>query len=173
MRNRVFFAATAAAILAGAVGASACGDKLLALGRGVRFQHAYKAAHPANILILDDARSANSNPTKAGVALSSMLAQAGHRVSTAYGPDDLGHAIQSRRVDFILADVRDMEAVEAILRPLSPHPNLIPVLYKPTKKALAAAQTRYRWAIAAPAKPAQLLATLDAASGSRVGGAMP
>src|ERR1051325_9611032 len=76
MRKLLVVAGVAVAMMAGTTEADACGDKLLALGRGVRFARAYKAPHPASILVFERS-DGNKGSAKADVALVSLLQQAG------------------------------------------------------------------------------------------------
>src|SRR5688572_1326565 len=75
----------AAALFNGDV-AWACGDKLLSIGRGIRFQHAY-GARPANVVIYSKANQAGANLTSA--RLQTTLRQAGHKLQTAEGVGEL------------------------------------------------------------------------------------
>jgi len=63
----------------------ACGDKLLVLGRGVRFQRAYKAPHPANVLVLWRVDPQQPNSGK-DAQFRALLTAVGHKVTMAYSP---------------------------------------------------------------------------------------
>src|SRR6185369_9935053 len=128
-------AVVAMVVMAGAIAAEGCGDKLLALGRGVRFSRAYKAPHPASILVFE--RSAgNKGAAKADVELVTLLQQAGHRVAIAYSTEELEKAVAARSFDLIMLGGQDTETVEAMLRTMTVKPTLMPVLYKPKKNDL-------------------------------------
>src|SRR5258708_6435895 len=58
---------------------SACGDKFLLVGRGVRFQRAYAAIRPASILIVLPPKSVKSAAVRDS-GLRKALTMAGHRV---------------------------------------------------------------------------------------------
>src|ERR1041384_4841124 len=132
MRKLLVVAGVAVAMMAGTTEADACGDKLLALGRGVRFARAYKAPHPASILVFERS-DGNKGSAKADVALVSLLQQAGHRVAIAYSTEELMNEVQARSYDLIMLGGQDAETVEAMLRSMSVKPTLVPVLYKPKK----------------------------------------
>jgi len=167
MRKQLLVVAVvAAAVMAGAMAAEACGDKLLALGRGVRFARAYKAPHPASILVFERSDGSKGS-AKADIELVSLLLQAGHSVSVAYSTDELKKAVQARSFDLIMLGGQDADAVETMLRTMTVRPTLVPVLYKPKKTYLAATEQLYHWTIAAPANPGHLLSTIDAAVQSR------
>jgi hypothetical protein len=167
MRKLLVVFVVAAVVLAGAIAAQGCGDKLLALGRGVRFARAYKAPHPASILLFERADGSKGS-AKAEAALASLLQQAGHSVSVSRTPEEVQKTVQARPVDLVMLSANDAEAIGAMLRALPARPTLVPVLYKPKKTDLAATEQRYHWAIAAPANPGPLLATIDAAVQSRL-----
>src|SRR4029077_20429153 len=88
--------------------ALACGDKLLAVGRGLRFQHV-SAAHEANLLIY-------SAGTQNGAALSSTklqttLRRAVHRLQLVQGGSELDQALKTGRVDVMLVDFTDIAEI--------------------------------------------------------------
>src|SRR6185503_17811099 len=82
----------------------ACGDKFLLVGRGVRFQRAYAAVHPANILIY--ARPTTSaNRAIRDPQFHKSLRQAGHQVSVIEDSTLFEHALQLSTFDIVLADL--------------------------------------------------------------------
>ena len=105
---------------------------------------------------------------KAEAALASLLQQAGHSVSVSRTPEEVEKTVQARPVDLIILSAPDADVVEPLLRTLLVKPTLIPILYKPKKADMAATEQRYNWAVAAPASPGPLLATIDSAVQSRL-----
>ena len=99
------------AILAAGPGlrVEACGDKFLALGRGLSFNQAYRSLHPGTIFIY----SAEKDVGKVTGKVSKGLSNAGHTAS-AGGPSALTRILQDARTDIILA----AESDAAVLRPL-------------------------------------------------------
>ena len=99
------------AILAAAPGlrVEACGDKFLALGRGLSFNQAYRSLHPGTIFIY----SAEKDVGNVTRTISKGVSRAGHTVS-AGGPSALTRILQDARTDIILA----AESDAAVLRPL-------------------------------------------------------
>jgi hypothetical protein len=80
MRTWVFGAVLVATVVAGvSEPLFACGDKFLLVGRGVRFQKAYAAIHPASILIVVPPKVVKNAAVRDG-RLMTALKMAGHRV---------------------------------------------------------------------------------------------
>ena len=153
-----------AALMSGPAGL-ACGDKLLAIGRGVRFQRAF-AQRQANVVIY-------SNGSQTGATLRSTkvlttLKQAGHTLQTVEGPAQLNEALQLRRVDVVLADFADLAGITRQLQSAPSKPVVLPVLFKPSKTELTAAQREYRFALKAPGDEVQYLVAIDEAMKSRL-----
>lgn len=154
----------AAALLSGNVGL-ACGDKLLAIGRGVRFQRAY-ASRQANLVIY-------SNGSQSGAALGSSrlqatLKQAGHKLQAVAGASQLDEALKSGKVDVVLADFADLAGITRQLQSAPSKPVILPILLKPSKAELAAAQREYKFALKGPADEIQFLTAIDEAMKSRL-----
>ena len=148
-----------AALLSGTVGL-ACGDKLLVIGRGVRFQRAY-APRQANVVIY-------SNGNQSGAALRSArlqttLKQAGHKLQTAEGPSQLEEVLKLGKVDVVLADFADLAGINRQLQSAPSKPVVLPVLFKPSKAELTAAQREYKFALKAPGDEVQYIAAIDEA----------
>src|SRR5215467_2265544 len=83
---------------------NACGDKTLGLNRGVRFQRAYAASHPASILAYMRPNSGVSAAIK-DLRLDSALKLAGHKVRVVVEPSAFQEALASDRYDLVVADV--------------------------------------------------------------------
>ena len=148
-----------AALFSGTVG-FACGDKLLAIGRGVRFQRAY-AQRPANVLIYSNGNQIGA--TVRSARLQTTLKQAGHKLQTAEGPSQLNEALQLGKVDVVLADFADLAGITRQLQSAPSKPVVLPVLLKPSKTELTAAQREYKFALKAPGDEVQFLVAIDEA----------
>ena len=153
----------AATLMSGTV--LACGDKLLVIGRGVRFQRAY-ASHQANLVIY-------SNGSQSGAALGSAklqatLKQAGHKLQTVASASQLDEALKSGRVDVVLADFADLAGITRQLQSAPSKPIVLPILLKPSKAELAAARIAYQFALKGPADEIQYLTAIDEAMKSRL-----
>jgi hypothetical protein len=100
-----------AALLA-ATAALACGDKLAAIGGGVRFERVYAARHPGRIALFipqqSGLRSANEE-----LHLADALRRAGHQVIVIDDTRDLPDRLQPDRIDLLLVDVADTHALAA------------------------------------------------------------
>ena len=147
----------ATALLSGTV-AVACGDKLLAVGRGVRFQRGY-AAHEANLVIYfaGAQSSAALNSTK----LQNMLKRAGHKLQIVASGSQLDEALRSGKVDVVLVDFGDLSGIAEKLQSAPSKPVIVPVLFKPSKSELARAQKDYKLALKAPAGDVEYLTAID------------
>jgi hypothetical protein len=142
----------------------ACGDKLLSIGRGIRFQHAY-GARPANVVIFSNGDQ--SGPSFRSANLQTRLKQAGHTLQTAAGLSQLQEALKSGKVDVVLADFADVARISRQTQSAPSKPIILPVLFKPSKAELAAAQKDYRYALRAPGDEVEYLAAIDQAMKSR------
>ena len=93
--------------------AEACGDKLLLVGRGVKFGRAYASEHPGHVLVY--ARS--STDPKAPIrdpGLHKRLRQAGHAVSVIEDAALLEQALRTVAIDVLLADVAEAVVLEPL-----------------------------------------------------------
>jgi len=148
-----------AALLSGTI-ALACGDHLLAIGRGLRFQHAY-APRQGNLVIYSSA-----TPGAAALVskkLQTRLRQAGHKLQAVETVSQLDQVLKSGKVDVVLADFAELGEIARELHSAPSNPIMLPVLFKPTKAELAAAQREYKVAVKAPADEVQYLTAIDEA----------
>ena len=146
-------------LLSGTAGL-ACGDKLLAIGRGVRFQHIY-AAHQANLVIY-------SAGTQQGAALDSArlqatLKRAVHNLQLVRSGSQLDQALKSGQVDLVLVYFPDVTGISRQLHSTPSTPVILPVLVKPSKAEFAAAQKEYKFALKATADEFEYLTAIDEA----------
>jgi hypothetical protein len=160
MRRKFVVAICFVAFVVGARVANACGDKLLALGRGVRFQRAYKAPYPGNILVLWRIDPQNPNSGK-DLQFRALLTGVGHKVTMAYNPEDTKRALQTQQFDLVLFEFEDEIDVDSSLATIDKRPSLLPILYQPSKADMRTTRAKYHWVIKAPVHPGQLLAAID------------
>ena len=85
------------AVVQGADGVQACGDKFLLVGRGVKFRQAYAAIYPASIVIYAQPQQQNIAKAILDPRLQSGLKAAGHRITIAEDERALTHALESDR----------------------------------------------------------------------------
>jgi hypothetical protein len=149
MIKRFVVAAVASATsVTGAPVTLACGDKLVPLGGGVRFEQIHVSRHPGKIILF-------LNPTSKLPAanhefhLSAALQRAGHAVHTVASRQELEQALQTGNPDLVVMDWSDVVQLQAELQLESGSPPILPVLYRPTAEELLAA--REHTSCAAPA----------------------
>jgi DNA-binding NtrC family response regulator len=146
--------------------ASACGDKLLVLGRGARFQ-AETADHPASILFYVNPNAPGSEKVEF-TRLQGIMRQAGHRFRSVRGREELAVALKTARFDIVLADFEDASRLEKTIQASPSQPLLLPWVYQETKAdaqraklSLKQAKEQYRFALSAPFKVGNFLSTID------------
>jgi len=141
---------------------SACGDKLLVLGRGVRSQMFRTTQNPASILIY-----AKSQPHQSSVRdsnLPAVLKRAGHKVWSVAETSELRDALQSRQYDLIVGDLADAAMLEQQLRSLSsPLPLIVPLVDKRMSAQVSPSTNPYSHILKTPDKDSRYLATIDQA----------
>ena len=157
MRNRsISFGLVAGCVLMASPQSDACGDKFLRMGRTLRIS---RAAHPASILIYMRRDSVVPAAAK-DLKLSTALKQAGHRIRAVEREDELAAELKSGTYDIVVADAGSGAAIQQ-LRSDKPKPRFLPLLNRPTKQELAAAEKQYRCFLAAPARTQGVLAEID------------
>jgi ABC-type amino acid transport substrate-binding protein len=138
----------------------ACGDKLLAIGRGVRFQRVY-AAHEANLVIYS--AGIQSGGTLSSAKLQTMLRLAVHKLQLVQHGSELDQALKSGRVDVVLVAFADLAGITRELQSAPSNPVILPILVKPSKAELSAAQKEYKFALKASADDFEYLTAIDEA----------
>jgi hypothetical protein len=153
--------AVAGFLVFGATVAEGCGDLLVSLGRGVRFQRAYFASRPASVAVLWNNRA--SGAVLANAKLQRTLREIGHKVVFVQNATELGLALRAGEVDVVLADASDAGTIAQELESASNKPVLVPVFYKPSKAEWNAAQKQYHFALEAPGDEIRFLTAIDSA----------
>jgi len=136
--RRMFAIGLIAIVTAGAVDLGACGDKFLRVGRSARFRR-YAAAHPAAILIY---KPVNSTPAGIG-ELTAMLKRAGHRPVAVDRGTNISVALANAQYDLVIADYADADRIKSNFQAAAIKPELLPILFKPTKAVEAEADKQY------------------------------
>jgi hypothetical protein len=108
--------------------ATACGDKLLVLGRGVKFGNLGSAYHASIIAYVPESVS-QSAPVK-DLRFQADLQKAGHIMSLVEQEDVLTAAVQSGKYDIILVDMRNVGMVSKQVTNAAVHTVVIPVVYE-------------------------------------------
>ena len=116
--------------------AIACGDKLLAIGRGLRFQH-LSAARQAKLVIYS--AGAQRGPLSS-IKLQTTLKSAVHRVQIVQDRTQLDDALKAGQVDVVLVEDAELAGITRQLQVASSRPAILPIFVKPSKADFAAAE---------------------------------
>jgi hypothetical protein len=149
-----------------------CGDKLVLLGRGIRFQRMIATKHPATILVYLNPGSGISAADRE-YQLRPLLKLAGHKPQSVSNSADLTKEISSGRYDLVLADYSEARALEKQINAAKPKPALIPVMYNPSADQRAVADKEYSCLVAPAKKNYDLLKVIDQAMTTRSEGSGP
>src|SRR2546428_12531816 len=141
-----------------------CGDKLLVLGRGVRFQSDIPV-QPASILLYLH-KGSPSFAVLNDPRLQSILREAGHKLQGTGNLQELQDALTTGKYDIVMADFSDAGSLESVVTSAPSKPVLVPFIFKGTKTAKAdatLAQKQYHCVLSAPNRVGHYLATVDKA----------
>jgi hypothetical protein len=116
----------ATALSQGAVPLHACGDKLLMLGRGMRFQSRHTPRAASVLLYLPQSGGARplTDPN-----LESALREAGHAVRAVTTSADLESALRSGGYDVVLANVTDAPELDRAQAVTTRNAVVLPAIY--------------------------------------------
>jgi hypothetical protein len=122
----VVIALIATAIGQGAVPLHACGDKLMMLGRGIRFQSKHTPRAGAVLLYLPESATGQrlTDPK-----LETALREAGHVVRAVTSPADLETALGSGTFDVVLANVTHAPELERAKSIAERNAVVLPAIY--------------------------------------------
>lgn len=121
----------------------ACGDKLLLVGRGVKFQQMYASVYPGHVLVYARPALGPKAPIR-DTKLHNLLRQAGHSVSVIEDASLLEQAIQKGNVDVVLVDLTDAQKADALaMASPSPRPRVVPVRPKVSTPELDQLQQQF------------------------------
>jgi hypothetical protein len=145
--------------------ASACGDKLLVLGRGVRFGNIASSYHAAIIAYVPDSvpRSAAVNDPQFQAALQ----KAGHKLRLVQQADVLVEAVQSGKYDIVLVDLQDAAMVDTQVTTAAVNTIVMPVVYDGAELETATA-TQFRCVRKTSGKNGSCFSTIDKAIESKL-----
>jgi hypothetical protein len=166
MRAVVPVLAITAVLLQTTSAAQACGDKFLLVGRGVEFHRAYAAVYPASIVIYVHSQGAAAKAIR-DPRLQADLKFSGHRVLVVETEAALARALESSRVDLLLADVAEAERMSIQASAAPSKPTVLPVMYQPTKEEAKAIETRYQCRLTAADRVDRYLSAIDNAMKAR------
>jgi hypothetical protein len=160
-------AATVLFAVTGSLGSQdvwACGDKFLLLGRGVRYQRAYAAIHPASILIVAPPKSVKTAAVRDS-RLQSALKLAGHRVDVVPAAK-MRDALAGSRYDIVLAERADAVGIPDALPPGGKKPSIISVVQDAAD--VAADRQRYDAVLKTPQSLPDILRLFDDVMKARI-----
>ena len=150
----------AGAILLGTNDIQACGDKFPLIGRVIKYQHAYGAAHPGRILFY------MSSPAMVAAArdlqLETTLTAAGHKLQIVRDARILEEALRAQSYDLVLGDPADAAVIDRLATGRA-KPVFVPILYNATKVSLASMERQYSTFLKAPDKSRHPLSVIDEA----------
>jgi hypothetical protein len=154
-------------------GASACGDKFIVLGRGVRFQTVHAAANPAFILLYMNPDSRLPIAERA-YQLQATLRLAGHKPAAVETPGEVAAALNSKSYDLVLGDIADAEALDQAMAGATSRPMFVPVLYEPSPEEIETAKKDYGCLMQGKSKRrgSSVLLAIDSAMEARKKGAV-
>lgn len=140
-------------VLATAIAASACGDKLLHLSR----MHRALAMH-GSVVVYSRPNSLLGNA--ASLRLESAFQKAGHSVRLISNDRELDAAIRWSPPDVVIVDIADIAAVRelALVRD-----TVVPVVASTDRQVLHDAKRQYPAVIQSPAKPGKFVDAVDQA----------
>ena len=138
----------------------ACGDKLLVLHRGLRFQD-FAGSTVASILLYEP-QSPASNAFNDG-QLESTLVKAGHKLRRVGEQTQLDEAVKSGHYDLVLVALSDATAVEEALHGTPSPPVVVPVVHEASKAEAQQAKKHFRCMLKAPDKAGNYLNAIDRA----------
>jgi hypothetical protein len=117
----------------------ACGEKLLALGRGIRFQSRH-TPRPASVLLYLP-QSASGRPLS-DPNLESALKEAGHAVRAATTSADLESALRGGSYDVVLANITDAPDLDRAQALTTGNAVVLPAVYLVAPTSRAKQQTK-------------------------------
>ena len=107
--------------------ATACGDKFLVVGRGLRYDRAYPAKHPSSVVMyLQDQKVSDQ--------LKIMLKSSGHKVRSVSDESSLFSTLQSEKFDVVLIPLSHAAELENRIQFSPGKPAVLPVTVKMSKE---------------------------------------
>ena len=168
--HRIFVAAAIVVtlVLQSPLPVDACGDKLLMLGRGLRFQSHHTPRAAAVLLYLPAA-------TRSGGALSdprleSALTEAGHTVRTVASRTEMSDALKTGQYDVLLTDLAEAPDLQRNPVTGASSPIVLPAVYllaaanqQQVKADTARAAKEFSLVVQVPGRPGHYCAAVDKA----------
>lgn len=124
--KRIILGVSLLSSIAFATDVLACGDKMVQVGRGVRYQRA-QAVRSASILLFLGAETNRESARK----LRSELALVGHKVHVVDDALTLTSALNGKHVDIVLTDPANLDTVIRQVGSAASRPAIVPVVAHP------------------------------------------
>jgi len=135
----------------------ACGDKLLILGRPLRFN-----ARPASIMAYAPVGSALESML-VSQQWNSAMTRGKHQVQVVKTPERLYESLEKERFDLILVALADVSALSGQLANTSSPPVVIPVVGNVARETVRTAEKDYGVVVRSNAKTGDYLSAIDRA----------
>ena len=162
MRRLVLALGSASVVLLlSATPAYTCGDKLIALNRGLRSQDFFSSRR-ASILMYSHVGSGSSDPYDKG-QLQSALIRAGHRLQTVAEWREFYDALKTGHYDLVLVDLVNVPQVEESLRTAASPPLVVPLVSEGTKAENKLLKKQYPFVLVARERTGRYLTVIDRA----------
>jgi hypothetical protein len=147
----------------------ACGDKFVVFGQGVRFQRAYAAAHPANILVYLKPGSKWTTPENRDRLLM-VLRMVGHRPQAVSTLDELQAAIATGNYDVVLTELSTVSTATEAIASAKMRPTVIPMVFEPSREELKQIERQNSCTVAVTRRSHELLTVINDVMGQRIKG---
>jgi hypothetical protein len=147
----------------------ACGDKFVVFGQGVRFQRAYAAAHPANILVYLKPGSKWTTPENRERLLM-VLRMVGHRPQAVSTIGEMQAALAAGQFDILLTEFSAVAPATETIAGAGVRPTVIPMVFDPSREELKKIETQNSCAVAVTKRSHELLTVINDAMGQRLKG---
>jgi hypothetical protein len=146
--------------------ALACGDKFVVFGQGVRFQRAYAAAHPANILVYLKADSKWASPENRERLLT-VLRMVGHRPQAVTTLDEFQAAIARSNYDVVLTELSSVPVANETVAAAKVRPTVVPMVFEPSRAELKEIERQNSCTVAVSRRSHELLSVINDVMGQR------
>jgi len=157
MRKLALAALVAVFVFVGSHPAKACGDKLLAMTRSIGLFKAYVPWKSASILIYQG----GANSVLKDKQFQSSLKAAGHKVEILDADNQIDRKLSSGKFDLVLVEISEASAVAQRMSSSPSSAAVLPILFKPAKNEVAAAEKQYGAVMTIPAVFTQNLEAID------------
>lgn len=146
----------------------ACGDKLLALGRGIRF-NSHHSPRPAVVLVYLPA-AARGAGSLSDPHFELALTEAGHTLRSVSTKEELNEALRTRQYDVLLTDLAEAPALHRMPMVAGNNPFILPAVHlfastspQQVKADTTRAAKDFSLVVQVPGRPGHYCAAVDKA----------